>query len=104
MPVLTFATLADVRRATTCEFAPWMAKLHHFVRLPSGRWVRTYGPPRDCLPRRQARVWESCWGFYGAEYAEDEGAAALAYLNEKHGCPIEETPTDIDGEHHADEE
>ncbi len=42
---MTWPTLASIRLSTKCEFAPWLAKLHRFVRLPSGRWIRVLVTP-----------------------------------------------------------
>ena len=40
---MTWPTLAAVRLATqVSEFAPWLAKKHRFVKLPSGRWTRVH--------------------------------------------------------------
>lgn len=62
---MTWDSLADVRRQTMCDFTKALAEMHHFVRLPSGRWTRTLGPPglddrndgRLALTCVQARVW-----------------------------------------------
>ncbi len=37
--------LKHVYDATRIEFTPELAAAHCFVRLPSGFWVRTLGPP-----------------------------------------------------------
>lgn len=42
---MTWDTLVDVRRQTNIEFTKELADKHHFVRLPSGKWTRTLGPP-----------------------------------------------------------
>jgi hypothetical protein len=42
---MTWETLNDVRNQTKVEFVPELAKRHCYVRLSSGRWTRTLGPP-----------------------------------------------------------
>jgi len=62
---MLWPTLNAVRTSTKCEFAPHVAEAHHFVRLPSGMWTRTFGIP-GLLPEQRhdldihaksARVW-----------------------------------------------
>lgn len=42
---MLWLTLKGAQQQTACEFAPWLAQRHHFLRLLSGRWTRTLGPP-----------------------------------------------------------
>lgn len=46
----TYATLQDVVRVTTLE-GPRAAATHYYVKLLSGRWMRTFGLPntRTCI-------------------------------------------------------
>lgn len=54
----TWPTLKSVRQATNLEFIPALAKRHHFVKLTSGRWYRTLGPPNPVgLVQTGPRVW-----------------------------------------------
>jgi hypothetical protein len=58
MPQLTFRTLREAQSTTRTEFVPSIAKRHHFVKLPSGRWCRTLGPPKgEGLVKKRGRVW-----------------------------------------------
>jgi len=60
MPQLTFRTLREAQVTTQMEFVEPLAKRHHFVRLSSGRWCRTLGPPRgEGLVKIRGRVWHS---------------------------------------------
>lgn len=56
-------SLRAIQTSTRCEFAPWLAKAHHFVRLPSGRWCRTLGVPEApdgrTLVHVRGRVWHT---------------------------------------------
>jgi len=59
MPQLLFDTRKEAMRQTSAEFAPWMAKLHHFVLLPSGRWCRTFGAPKPVgIDSTGPRTWK----------------------------------------------
>ena len=55
---MTWETLAAVRSATNIEFTKALANVHHFLRLPSGRWCRTLGPPEGAEHVR-GRVWRT---------------------------------------------
>lgn len=50
-------SLNAVRRATRIEFSPTIAAAHHFVRLPSGEWGRTFGAPPENAKQIGKHVW-----------------------------------------------
>lgn len=51
-------SLRAVRSQTSCEFTRELALLHHFVKLKSGRWTRTLGPPAaSSVVHVRGRVW-----------------------------------------------
>lgn len=56
-------SLVAVQRSLR-EFAPWLAKQHHFVRCLSGKWTRTLGVPgfppghERTVRNIRGRVWE----------------------------------------------
>lgn len=56
-PQRSFATLQDARRQTNLEFTKYVASLHHFVKLPNGRWVRTLGRPEGDYVSVGRRAW-----------------------------------------------
>lgn len=47
---MTWANLADLRRATRIEFTASLARRHCFVLCASGRWTRVLdAPPREAI-------------------------------------------------------
>ena len=46
-------SLRSVEMSTKCEFRPDLAAAHHFVRLLSGKYTRTFGAPK-LLPEQEA--------------------------------------------------
>lgn len=44
---MTWTSLHSVRLCTVLEGAR-SVQAHYFVRLSSGLWTRTYGPPKGC--------------------------------------------------------
>jgi hypothetical protein len=50
---MTWDSLRAVEMSTKCEFRPDLAAAHHFVRLLSGKYTRTLGPPK-LLPEQEA--------------------------------------------------
>lgn len=55
---MTYASLKQIQTVTKIEFTAALARLHHFVKLPSGRWTRTLGPPGEGCKHIRGRIWE----------------------------------------------